>query len=123
MSGIYIEIPDKEIGAKIPLFSKKDGEAEAKNTGFRCKVGATMREIDEDIWDILRFKQVDAGVLLRKAEISTLVKRAVLRAVLKHILAKYIQRAIRKEIKRYLWLQDHNQRVREFKRRKRWSAV
>lgn len=82
-----------------------------------------MRQIDADIWNKVMRKQGHPSVLLREAEELTLFRRALIKAVIKRVLPYLIQKAIRKEVKRYLWFQDHNQRIQEFKRKRRWPAV
>ena len=79
-----------------------------------------MRYIDKEIWNAVRLKQDSSDALIRKAEESSLVKLALTTAISKSILRYLVRQAVQKEVKRYL---AHAERIREFKRRRRWPAV
>lgn len=83
-----------------------------------------MRNIDTDIWKAMMLKQGPSDVLIRRAEQRTLVRKVINMTITKVIFDYFIRPIVRKEVKREInRYMAYKERIREFKKRRRWPAV
>jgi hypothetical protein len=83
-----------------------------------------MNKLELGIWKYVNRRQTSGQEILQNfkelSAITGAIASAVEKTVVKYFVVKEIRRLINKKLQ---WRLDHEERIREFKKRRRWSAI